>query len=259
MCHLKNKYFFVAIFLCITIFCSLNVIASDRDLKVSMAFLPDILETPDNGVFVDIIKAIDDVYDGNIDRNVYPFVRSINSVVNGEADFHLPMIRNKIVSLEDLPYAYTTGKMGDVYFVIYSNKDNPVTVDKIKQAKNNTNFPLKIESSGGFLDYFDFPIIESFSVESSLKKVDLGRIDAFIFAQEECDFMIKQLKLKNIHRELYDKFDDVFVIPKGEKGKEIDEILSTCIDKLKSTGEMQRLHLKVHIPYQEWQPSEMGW
>ena len=233
--------------------------ALSKDLKVSMAFLPNILETPDKGVFVDMIKAIDGVYEGNIERSVYPFPRSMDNVISQKADFHLPMIRNKVVPVESLPYAYTTEKMGDVCFVIYSHKDKPITLKKIQEAKNTKPFPLKLESIGGFLDYFDFPISESIGVENSLKKVNLKRTDAFIFAQEECDFMAKQLKLKNINRELYDNFDDVFVIPKGEKGKEIDTILSACLVKLKSTGDLEKLHRKVHLPYQEWQPHKMGW
>lgn len=258
MHSLKNRTFFVPIFFFfILVFSSGAVMA--RDLSVSMAFLPDILENPDKGVFVDIIKAMDDVYDEKIERNVFPFPRSLDNVISGKADFHLPMIRNKIVQQTSLPYAYSTEKMGDVYFVIYSNKDNPVTLDKIRQAKDTKPFPLKIESILGFLEYFDFPISESTGLENSLKKVSAKRIDAFIFAQEECDFTVKQLKLKDIHREVYDKFDDVFVIPKGPQGEEIDTILSACIKKLASTGEMQKLHMKVHLPYQEWQPYKMGW
>lgn len=233
--------------------------ALSENLKVSMAFLPDILETPDKGVFVDIIKAIDGVYEGSIERSVYPFPRSIDNVISQKADFHLPMIRNKIVPVESLPYAYTTEKMGNVCFVIYSHKDKPITLKQIQEAKNTKPFPLKIESMGGFLDYFGFPISESVGVENSLKKIDIKRIDAFIFAQEESDFMSKQLKLKNIHREKYDDFDDVFIIPKGQRGKKIDKILSECLVKLRSTGQLEKLHRKVHLPYQEWQPHQMGW
>jgi polar amino acid transport system substrate-binding protein len=234
-------------------------LANAQELKVSMAFLPGILETPDKGVFVDLIKAIDDVFEGNIQRRVYPFPDSIGNVVSGKADFHLPMIRNKVVPEESLPYAYTTEKMGDVYFVIYSHKDNPITFERIQKAKNTKPFPLRIESEGGFLDYFDFPISESSGVKDSLQKVNFKLVNAFIFAQEECDFTVKQLKLKNVHREQYDRFDDVFVIPKGAKGKEIDAILSTCLQKLRSSGKLQTLHEKVHVPYQVWQPHEMGW
>jgi polar amino acid transport system substrate-binding protein len=149
--------------------------------------------------------------------------------------------------------------MGYVCFVIYSHKDKPISLKQIQESKNTKPFPLKLESMGGFLDYFDFPISESVGIENSLKKISMKRIDAFIFAQEESDFMTKQLKLKSVHREKYDDFDDVLVIPKGEKGKKIDKILSECLVKLRSTGELQKLHRKVHLPYQDWQPYQMGW
>lgn len=233
--------------------------ANARDLNISMAYLPGILETPDNGVFIDLIKGLDDVYEGSIQRSVYPFPRSIENVISGKADFHLPMIRNKLVSASSLPYAYSTEKMGYVCFVIYSNKDNPITAEKIKQAKSMTPFPLKIETSGGFGDYFDFPTKATIAVDSALKKVNLKRIDAFIFAQEECDHTTRQLKLKNIHRELYDKFDDVFIIPKGPAGKEIDALLSASLSKMRANGTLEKLHRAVHLDYQEWQPAQMGW
>jgi len=233
--------------------------ASARDLIISMAQLPKILESPDEGIFVDMVKAMDNVYDGKIERKVFPFARSIDNVIKGEADFHLPMIRNTIVPESSLPYAFSTDKTGDVCFIIYSHKDNPVTLDTIKDAKTQQTFPLKIESQLGFRDYFDFPITDSTTIENSLKKISVKRIDAFIFAQEESDFVVNQLKLKDIHRELYQTFDDVFVIPKGPKGKEIDAVLSGCIKKLSSTGELKKLHDMIHPPYQKWQPYEMGW
>jgi len=78
------------------------------------------------------------------------------------------MIRNKLVPVESLPYGYKTEKMGDVVFVIYSHKDKPVSLKEIEQAKRTMPFLLKIESIGGFIDYFDFPISESVGVENSL-------------------------------------------------------------------------------------------
>ena len=39
------------------------------------------------------------------------------------------------------------------------------------------------------------------SIEQSLRKLSRGRIDAFIWAQEEADLMLRQLKLTNVHRE----------------------------------------------------------
>ena len=230
-----------------------------QEITISMAHLPGVLETPNSGPFIDLVKAIDNVYDGTIKRGVFPFPRSIDNVVSGKADFHLPMIRNTLIDQNSLPYAYSTAKMGYVVFVIYSNKSNPITIDKIKAAKSQKPFPYKLETSGGFENYFDFPVHTAMAVDSALKKVNLKRIDGYIFAQEECDHVIKQLKLKNMHRELYYKFDDVFIIPKGEAGKKIDAVLSDCLSKMRSNGTLQALHKKVHIDYQQWQPHEMKW
>jgi hypothetical protein len=258
MSKVKTRHF---ISIALALFLLIGVSAANaRDLKVSMAYLPDILETPDKGVFVDLIKAFDEAYEeGEIQRSVFPTARSMENVISGKADFHIPMIRNKVVPEESMPYAFSTEKMGDVYFVIYSHKDKPLTYDAIQKVKNSKPFPLKVETIGGMTGYFDFPVDQGIGVENSLKKVNAKRLDAFIMAQEECDFTVKHFKLKNIHREQYDKFDDVFVIPKGEKGKEIDAILSGLIVKLRAGGKLQDLHMKVHIPYQDWQPHEMGW
>ena len=257
MKQLNRRFtFWTALLLALMIF---SGAAYAKDLKISMAFLPGILESPDKGVFVDFVKAIDAVYDGNIERGVYPFPRSIDNVISGKADFHIPMIRNKLVSEASLPYAYSTAKMGDVVFVIYSHKSNPITVEKISRSKSQKPFPLKIETSGGFESYFDFPIDTAMAVDSALKKVNIKRIDAFIFAQEECDHVTKQLKLSNVHRELYDKFDDVFIIPKGAAGKQVDAILSECMSKMRADGSLDKLHSLVHLDYQQWQPSNMGW
>jgi polar amino acid transport system substrate-binding protein len=257
MKQFNYRYFFLPIFL-ILLLVSSNAIAAE-EITISMAYLPGILETPDDGPFVDLIKAIDNVYEGTIKRGVFPFPRSIENVVSGKADFHLPMIRNTLIDLNSLPYAYSTSKMGSVVFVIYSHKSNPITIEKLNAAKSQKPFPYKIETSGGFENYFDFPVSAAMAVDSALKKVDLKRTDGFIFAQEECDHVIKQLKLINVHRELFNNFDDVFIIPKGAAGKRVDDILTSCLEKMKSDGSLQKLHQKVHLDYQQWQPYEMGW
>jgi ABC-type amino acid transport substrate-binding protein len=250
------KKVIVSFFLCVSIFCwNQNALAQDFPiLKSSLAFLPNILESPEKGVFVDLVKEIDKEYPGEIEIKVFPFPRSLNNIITAKADFHMPMIRNKLVSDDSLPYRYVSEIMGYVYFVIYSNRANPITLDKLKKAEKLNKFPYKIETMRGFKDYFPFPVIDSSQVASSLKKVNLRRADAFIFAQEESDYTVRTLGLKEIHREMYDKFDDVMVIPKGKRGKEIDKILSKYISRLKARGTWQKLHLKVHVPYIEWQP-----
>jgi len=136
--------------------------ASARDLIISMAQLPKILESPDEGIFVDMVKAMDNVYDGKIERKVFPFARSIDNVIKGEADFHLPMIRNTIVPESSLPYAFSTDKTGDVCFVIFSHKpvfDSGRFTKTRKHYQSRDTAVLKNgvvpTKSGGRLDGFD--------------------------------------------------------------------------------------------------------
>ena len=92
-----------------------------------------------------------------------------------------------------------------------------------------------------------------------MKKIDAGRIDAFIFAQEESDFVIRNLKLGKIYRAPYQSFDDGIVLAKGPHGDVIDRILTNAVKKLQETGSLQKLYGAVHQPFVEWQPSEMNW
>lgn len=253
---MKMKNAIVFFLLWLSFFCWIqNAPAQDFPLlKSSLAYLPNILESPEKGVFVDLIREIDKEYPGEIEIKVFPFARSLNNIVMGKADFHMPMIRNKLVSDDSLPYRYVSEIMGHVVFVIYSNKANPITLDKIQTAQKCEAFPYRIETMRGFKDYFPFPVIDTSQVECSLQKVDSGRADAFIFAQEESDYTIRTLGLNNIHREMYDQFEDVMVIPKGQRGEALDKILSRHIKRLKTNGSWQKMHLKVHLPYAQWQP-----
>ena len=104
-------------------------------------------------------------------------------------------------------------------------------------------------------DYMPFPVQRSMSIEQSLRKLSRGRIDAFVWAQEEADLMLKQLGLTNIRREFFGDFEDVFIIQKGAAGDEMDEFLRQAIDQLAATGKLAEIYEKLHRPYVEWQPS----
>ena len=117
----------------------------------------------------------------------------------------------------------------------------------------------KIECNKGAEEHFGIPVIGSQDIGQSMKKVMKKRIDACIFAQEEGDYVVKRLKLKDIHRAFFGEFDDVILIPKGTKGDEVDRILSKVIETMASSGRLQELYARIHVPYQEWQPFEMGW
>jgi ABC-type amino acid transport substrate-binding protein len=206
---------------------------------------------------VELVKAIDEVYtEGEIIREVYPFKRSLENVTTGNADFHIPLIKNPLVSEDKLPFRYSSVPTGPVAFVIYSHKDNPISKQDIVKAveTNPSQFPYKIDTLQGHTEFFNFPVIENHDFESALKRVSMKRIDAAIMPQEECDATLRKLNMKEIHRALYYEFDSMIVIPKGPKGDEIDKIITESLKKLKSDGRLDKINDKIHKPYIDWQP-----
>jgi len=226
-----------------------------QDLKASLAYLPKISESPDKGAYEDLVKAIGALYtNGTIQISVAPMARSMDDVISGRADFHIPMIRNTVVPADSLPYRCSTTAMGKVVFVIYSNKAKPITLDMLKAAKDQKPFPYQLETGRGLEAYFDFPVTPSNALDQSLKKVDAGRADGFIWAQEEADYTVRTLALKSIHRAFYFAFDDIIVLPKGPKGDQLDAMFTKAIKSLRESGKWQTVYATIHTPYSDWQP-----
>jgi polar amino acid transport system substrate-binding protein len=232
-----------------------------KDLIATMAYLPGLAETPDEGAFVDLVKAIDDVYtEGNIIIEIYPFARSVENIIEGKADFHVPTLRNPAISEEDLPYRTVTERMGTVVFVVYSHIDNIITRETIEEASaKGGEFPYEIDAPGGLEDNFLIPVVPSNDLTISFQKLQNKRIDAVLWAQEESDLTLRNLKLNMIWRSHYADFDDAIIIPKGPEGDETDRILSEALRELKASGRQEELYSKIHLPYDDWQPSETDW
>jgi polar amino acid transport system substrate-binding protein len=221
-----------------------------RILNAHLGELPGLINADKTGPFVDLVHAIDDLYpDVTIKITIYPIARAMAGVINDKADFSLPAIRN-LQDGEILPYRFSTRSFGKVAHVIYSNKANPVTTD-MAYGIETTQRDLLIEAVPG---EFPFQVHRSMTIEQSLRKLSRGRIDAFIWAQEEADLMLKQLGLTNIRREFFGDYEDVFIIPKGPAGDGIDEFLSDAIEQLNASGKLAEIYSKLHQPYDPWQP-----
>jgi polar amino acid transport system substrate-binding protein len=180
---------------------------------------------------------------------IYPIARAMAGVIAGKADLGLPAIRN-LKDAEMLPYRFSTRSFGKVAHVIYSNTTHPVSTD-MAYGIIPTKRDQLIEAVP---DYMPFPVQRSMSIEQSLRKLSRGRIDAFVWAQEEADLMLKHLGLTNIRREFFGDFEDVFIIQKGAAGDEMDEFLRNAIDQLAASGKLAEIYQKIHRPYVEWQP-----
>ena len=222
-----------------------------RVLNANLGELPGLINADKTGPFVDLVHAIDDLYpDVTIKITIYPIARAMAGVIAGKADLGLPAIRN-LKDAEMLPYRFSTRSFGKVTHVIYSNTANPVTTD-MAYGIVPTKRDLLIEAVP---DYMPFSVQRSMSIEQSLRKLSRGRIDAFVWAQEEADLMLKHLGLINVRREFFGDFEDVFIIQKGEAGDEMDEFLRNAIDLLAASGKLAEIYHKIHRPYVEWQPS----
>jgi polar amino acid transport system substrate-binding protein len=228
-----------------------------RDLEASLGLLPGLVDSPDSGAFVDLVKAMDAVYPGQIRIQVYPMARSVRNVITGKADFHLPALRDPEVPESDL-FGVADEIIGTLSNVIYSHQKKPITRQEIDDAlARGGPFPFRLESAGGEVPV-KYPYQPNNQIHLALKKVNAGRIDGFIHPQEEADRIVMELELRHIHRALYSTNDDIIAIPRGERGREVNAILSDCIRKLRASGELRRLYSRIHSPYADWQPAAMA-
>lgn len=217
-----------------------------KDLKASFAQMPTYAESADKGVLIDLVKAIEKEAGVTIKRDVVPFARSMENVVSGKADFHLPLIMVPNADERKLNYDHSTETIFHVNFVLYSNKNKPVDPSRLAS--------YKLETDRAHTQYFPFPIAASSSLESSLRQVDAGRIDGFIFADSAADPLIRQHGLKNIKRSLYKVFDVKIILPKGTRGGEVDKLLTAAIQSLKKKGVYDKIMSPIEVRYDNWQP-----
>lgn len=230
--------------------CAIVSSAPAKDLKASLPCpLAPLVESKDKGILVDLLKAMAEEYKGGkITWEVFPFKRSMENVEKGKYDFHMPQLVNPKISADKLPFQWSSDVIFKVVFALYTNKNN-----KEINPKNVSKY--KIETELGTMDFFDFKVSGSPDIGSSLKKVDLGRIDGWIMAMPESDTALKKLQLKNIKRWEYAKYDVRIVLPKGPEGKETDKILSDLIKKLKANGKYQKIMGPIlDQKFDPWQP-----
>lgn len=208
---------------------------SARDLTISVARIPKMSPNRNEGIFINILKAMQKAYpEGKISYDVRPFKRSLLKVINNEVDLHLPVADIKAPSL---PFQLSKISVGNVEFDLYTH---------IKNKKINVNNfrDFKIEVDAGNQMYFSFKnSIISSCIECSLKKVNAGRIDGYLHGAPDSDLVIAKYSLTHIKKQFYDKYDIRFAISKKKSKKDFDEInhiLNMIIKRMKSNGDYDK-------------------
>lgn len=234
--------------------------AEPGDLKASLAQIPGIADTPEQGVFVDLVKAIGGAYPGGrITIALYPWGRSIQNAISGSADFHIPSFVRPGTSDAGFPYSWVPEPLGSFTLVIYSRRDRPLgRKDLLDALARGGRFPYVVEVGGGTERMFPFPTVASNDQVASLRKVQARRIDAVIYGVE-ADQHVKALRLDAVHRAVYGRFDDVIVVPKTPRGEEVKRVLAVALRRLKASGRLQQIYRRAHSRFTDWQPADMGW
>jgi polar amino acid transport system substrate-binding protein len=206
-------------------------------------------------VYKSITQAIVDTAGKTATMQVVPFARAIYMMENKQADIECSNVQipdqKKWAALK---YDYSTSPLLNIAFVLYTNKAKPLSVADLKSGKAKD---FKLETDAAHVNHFPFAISPSTNIEGSMKKVDSGDIDGYIFSQGTTDGVLKRLALKNIHRELYDTFNGVFLLQKGARGGPIDTMITDSIAKLKANGKFQEImgaYVQSASKYVEWQP-----
>ncbi len=161
----------------------------------------------------------------------------------------MPYIKSTEVNKNELNYDLSTETLFYVNFVLYTNINKRINRENLKT--------YLIETDQAHTQLFEFNITPSTCIECSLKKLNAGRIDGFIFGDYASDPYIKKYDLHNIHRELYGVFEVKVVLPKGGRQGELDNILSEGISKLKNSGEYTKIIKFLSQPYYDWQPTDI--
>ena len=201
------------------------------------------------------IEAIVDAGGRTAAVQILPFARAVYMMETKQAD-----ILSTFVQIPDqkkwaaLKYDYSSSELLKIVFVLFTNKSKPISVADLKSGNAKG---YKIETDAAHIDHFSFAVAPSTSIDASLKKVDSGDIDGFIFSQGSTDAALKRLGLKNIARQYFDTYSGVFLLQKGGRGGPLDALIAAGLAKIKANGKYQEIlgaYAAGASKYIEWQP-----
>jgi len=222
------------------------------DIVAAAVLLPGLVDSSTEGPLIDLMRALAATYPrGRMQIEAMPLARAVDSVVRGTADVGFPLVRTSRGADGMRPYRCSTTPLGSANFVLYSHKSRPLSFDGVRAAIAAPTFNLWIEAPA-----FDwgFPTQPFSNLESALRKISAGRIDALLWGQEAADNELRRLGLADIHRENYGDYDDVFLLPHGARGDFVDGVLTAAIDQLRRSGALAALYRRIHRPHDAWQP-----
>lgn len=215
-----------------------------RDYRINVGHLPLYAETKDDGILIDVIKAMDEEYAaGRLIIEVYPFERSIHNVAQGLADLHSPIVGSADWGPEDGPYEEelrarglrrSTCSLTKSHFALYRHRErSPLDLTRLDD--------YRIETDAGHRSFFEIPIQGTTCLPGSVEKLSAKRIDGLVFASREIDLMIREAGLTNIARQRFRIFGSKFILPDMAEGAQTDAMLCEVIGRMIRKGTLERV------------------
>lgn len=198
------------------------------------------------GAYIELLNFVESKTNLKFDKIIYPFERSLQNVISKNSDLHIPLIQNPTIPEDQLPYYLSNLTLFEVPFVLYTNKKKNINLE-------NLEFHSLVTDSA-HTGFFPFKISPTHCISCSIKMVNKGRLDGFIFAQAEVDHYIKEFKLKNIRRQLYKNFSVKLVFPRSPRGLKLKACFEKEFSRLKDTGFLNKFLSPVIGNYDNWQP-----
>lgn len=213
-----------------------------------------VIQIPGSEAYVTLFNAIGEVTGKTFDVQVVPPARAAALVENKKADVMFPATKSTDPRKDaQRSIDFSSARVFSMVFVLYTNKSKTIPVGALKNG-NPDNF--QVETTASLAPLFEFKPVITPSVEATLKKVDAGRADGLIYAQEAGDPQVKSLALSRISRAKYSQNEITFGLQKGQAGGALDKVLVDGIGRLRADGRLDTIiafALKSGV-YDDWQP-----
>ncbi|WP_428243454.1 substrate-binding periplasmic protein [Gynuella sp.] len=200
-------------------------------VKVMLEPFPPLITEDGNGLSVDFLREIEKLSDLKFEIVIVNYARAKNELKTGNVDLigHTPY---EMEVPEFYTYAqelnWSINSPADVYSLDAAkiSEDNFKTLKRIGTPKGNEGF---------FSDIFGIPVgqfVGGNSVESLVKMLESGRIDALLFERAS---VMNTLQLQGVHGIYYRGVLDIpigFAVPKNAKGDQLKAKLESLFKQV---------------------------
>ncbi|NIZ15393.1 transporter substrate-binding domain-containing protein [Phaeobacter sp. HF9A] len=195
---------------------------------IAIAQLPLTSESAEKGLYIDMLREMKANGDLDLDIKVVPFPRSIKMLIDQDARVQLPMLDPGNGKPPAPGLQFSSAEVHPVPFALYYNRDKPLDMDNLGQ--------YNIETEQSHVPFFDVEFSGSTCVECSLKKVNSGRIDGFVFASPVVGEILQANDLPNVAEVPFQDYPARFLIREGDV--EMDAALSKAIDNMRASSRL---------------------